>query len=98
MDSNFEVEYFSGFQKTEFLWYEDIVEIFGVTTNRTFFKINLGLCACVCVWGGGHFVCILGSFLKVSVQNEIFLGGGGKLVLKFLFYFRICLEFLIFNF
>ena len=54
---------------------------------------------CVCVGGGGgHFVCILGSFLKVSVQNEILLGGGGKLVLKFLFYFRVCLEFLIFNF
>ena len=56
------------------------------------------MCVCVCVCVGGHFVCILGSFLKVSVQNEIFLGGGGKLVLTFLFYFRVCLEFLIFNF
>ena len=71
---------FRGFRKNEYFWgYEDFLEILGGHHKLDYIY--------------GSFLCILGSFLKVKVQNggyfwgllkfQIFLGGGG---LKFLIF------------
>ena len=58
LGSNFVFQYFGGFQKNEYFWgYKDLVEIFGVITKLDFIKVS--------------FLCILGSFLKVNLQNGV---------------------------
>ena len=44
------------------------------------------------------FLCILGYFLKVNIQNgnSFFFGGGGGGLLKFQIFLGVCLIFLIF--
>ena len=65
-------------RKMIFLCYEDFVDIFGgIITKLDYIK--------------GSFLCILGSFLKVMLQNGFFLGG----LLKFQMVFLGCLKFLI---
>ena len=63
---------FWGLQKNEYLGYEDFVDIFwGVITKLEYIL--------------GSFPCILGSFLKVKVQNGgYFLG-----LLKFQIFFGV---------
>ena len=76
---NFEFQYFLGFQKNDYCFgYEDFVDIFlGSSQNWTIIK--------------GSFLCILGSHLKVKVQN-----GSICLVAKISNSFLGCLNFLIF--
>ena len=70
---NFEFHYFWGDfrKKNYFLGYEDFVDIFGVITKLNYIEVS--------------FLCILGSFLKVKVQNGgYFLG-----LVKFQIFFGV---------
>ena len=64
----------------------DFVDIWGIITKLEYFK--------------GSFLCILGSFLKVNVQNGIFFfflgGGGGGPKISNIFW--VCLLFLIYSY
>ena len=60
-----------GFRKMICFGYEDFVDIFWVITKLDYIK--------------GSFLCILGSFLKVKVQN----GGYFRGMLKFQIFFGV---------
>ena len=70
---NLEFQYLGGgggVQKNEYCFgYEDFVDIFWVITKKD--------------WFYGLFLCILGSFLKVKVQNGDIFGGGQNIKFSF---------------
>ena len=68
---NIEFQYFGGFQKNYFFGSKILWKCFGVITKLDYIL--------------GSFLCILGSFLKVNVQNEgHFLG-----CLNFKYFFEV---------
>ena len=68
-DQNFEFQYFWGVSEN---WHEDFVDIFGGVITKLDYIL-------------GSFLCILGSFLKVKVQNGGYFWG----LLKFQIFFRV---------
>ena len=79
---------FGGFQKNEYLLgYEDFVAIFFF-----FFFLGGGGVITKLVYTSGSFLNILGSFLKVKVQNGGYFWG----LLKFQIFFWGCLKLLIY--